>query len=97
MKIGTVVEAHNSVLFDVLCNDETVRAVQLLDRLNGEMYANAKILVDDLVLVVEVPGLLFSPSMSESSASDSVSHITLGLVPPSLWHEIADYDGLVRP
>ena len=91
-----VVEAHNRLLFTVAHEGREYRAVQLVDRQGGMVYAHTEIQVDDLVLVVEVPGLLYGPNMSDSDASDAVSHIIVGLMPPSGWHEIREYSGLVK-
>ena len=91
-----VVEAHNRVLFTVVHEDREYRAVQLVDRWGGTVYANTEIQVEDLVLVVEVPGLLYGPHMSDSDAGEAVSHIIIGLIPPSGWREIREYSGLVK-
>ncbi|MYB10883.1 MAG: hypothetical protein F4Y28_13020 [Acidimicrobiia bacterium] len=91
-----VVEAHNRALFTVTHEGREYRAVQLVDRWGGKVYANTEIQVEDLVLVDEVSGLLHGPQMSDSDASDAVSHLIVGLIPPSEWHEIREYSGLVK-
>ena len=97
MHVMTVNEAHNNVLFTVSHEGSEYRAVQLLDRIGNDIYANTRIEVDDLVLVVEVPGLLLGPNMSkQDDASESVSHVIVGLIPPSDWHEIPLYSSLVK-
>ena len=96
MRIMTVVEAENKVLFTVSSEGKEVRALQLVDRMGGEMYANTSIEVGDLVLVTEVPGFLLGPNMPDSETSESISHIIVGLLPPSKWHESPEYFKLVK-
>ena len=96
MRIMTVTEQHNNVLFTVSYRGSELRAVQLLDRIGENVYANTVIKVGDLVLVDEVPGLLYGPNMSESDAGEAISHIIVGLIPPSNWREITNFSGLVK-
>ncbi len=58
MRVMTVMKAENKVLFTVSSEGKEVRALQLVDRIDDNIYANAAINVGDLVLVVEVPGVL---------------------------------------
>ncbi len=55
MRVMKVNQAHNNVLFTVSDRGHDYRAVQLVDRIGAEIYANTTIKVGDLVLVVEVP------------------------------------------
>ncbi len=65
------------------------RAIQLCGRLEvgSPIYAATVLTEGDLVLVCEVPHFLHSPS--GENAEDSVSHIIVGLVPPSVVVPIA--------
>ena len=96
MRIMTVVESENKVLFTVSSEGKELRALQLVDRWGDKIYANTSIDVGDLVLVEEVPGFLLGPNMSDSEVSESISHIIIGLIPPSKWHEIQEYSSLVK-
>ena len=96
MRVMEVTERHNNVLFTVSHQGSDLRAVQLLDRIGETLHAQTVIEVGDLVLVTEVPGLLFRPNTSELDATESVSHIIVGLVPPSHWHEIPNFSTLVK-
>ena len=58
MRVMTITERHNNVLFTVSSNEDEFRAVQLIDRIGGHVYANTVLRVGDLVLVAEIPGLL---------------------------------------
>lgn len=92
----TVAEAHNNVLFTVRDGETEIRALQLVERIAETIYAHTVIVPGDLVLVAEVPGFMLSPSMTESDAIDSVSHVIIGLVPPGEWHEVPGYSSLVK-
>jgi len=92
MNVMKVTEVHTPVLFTL---DNDLRAIQLVDRNGGRLFANTKIEPGDHVLVTEVPGQLRSPSMDDPT--DSVSHIIIGLIPPSEWDWMPSYDRLVRP
>ena len=97
MLVMKVKEAHTNALFTVAHDGRDYRAVQLVDRMGNTIYANTAIEVDDDVLVVEVPGLLYPPSAStKDDASEAVSHIIVGLIPASIWQEIPNYSDLVR-
>ena len=97
VRVMKVAAAHNNVLFTVSCEGRDYRAVQLVDRIGNQVYANTVLKTDDLVLVVEVPGLLYGPGMSKrDDASEAVSHIIVGLVPQSNWHEVQEYSDLVK-
>lgn len=96
MHVMTVKEAHNNVLFTVTHEEHDYRAVQLVDRISDQVYANTVVEVGDRVLVVEIPGLLYGPRMSKADSSEAVSHIIVGLIPSSHWHEIRGYSELVR-
>ena len=95
-QIMKVIEAHNNVLFTVVHNDSECRAIQFIDRLQSGVYASTRIEIDDLVLVEEVPGFLYGPNDTERDGRESISHIILGLVPPSHWHEMQNYSDIVR-
>ena len=97
MDVMKVKEVHNNVLFTVSGKGSECRAVQLLDRVGKELYANTTLEKDDLVLVAEIPGFLYGPNMSKpEDAGEAVSHIIIGLVPPSQWHGVKDYFELVK-
>lgn len=96
MRVMTVVEAENNVVFTVTSEGTELRAIQLVDRWGDKIYANTNIQVGDLVLVAEVPGTLLGPNMPESEPGESISHIIVGLIPPSKWHEIPEYSKLVK-
>lgn len=96
MRVMTVVEAENKVVFTVSSEGKELRALQLVDRTGGKLYANTEIEVGDIVLVVEVPAILLAPNMSASETGESISHIIVGIIPPSKVHEISDYSNLVK-
>ncbi len=95
MRVMTITERSTNVLFTVSYGENEFRAVQLLDRIGKDVYAQTTLEVGDLVLVEEVPQFLRSPSMSKGSP-DSVSHVIIGLVPPSECDEIQNYNELVK-
>ena len=97
MRVMTVTEAHNNVLFTVSHEGEELRALQIVERNGGIVYASSVVEVGDLVLVAEVPGLLLGPNMDQDDFVDSVSHVIVGLLPPSQWHDVPQYSGLVKP
>ncbi len=96
MHVMRVIEAENAVVFAVASDDRDFRALQLVDRDGDTIYANTRIEVGDLVLVEEVPGFLLGPNTPDSEVSESISHIIVGLIPPSNWHEIPEYSKLVK-
>ncbi|MCY3881741.1 MAG: hypothetical protein OXG61_06450 [Chloroflexi bacterium] len=96
MRIMNVTEAHNSVLFTVSHEGQELRALQLVERNGQTLYASSVVEVGDLVLVAEIPGFLRGPEMDEDDSLDSVSHIIVGLVPPSQWQDVPNYFDLVR-
>ncbi len=103
-QVMQVVEAFNNVKFTVAQPDKldatSYLALQMVDRMEDPtsmVYANTRIQVGDLVLVTEVNQFLFGPSDGEKSGTEAISHIILGLIPPSQIHEIENYSDLVRP
>ncbi len=90
MNVLQVAQVHTPTLF-TLTNG--LRAIQLVDRNGDTIYANTRIEPGDHVLVAEVPGQLRSPSMEDPT--DSVSHIIVGLLPPSKWDRMPSYQSLV--
>lgn len=96
MRVMTITERHNNVLFTVSSEGDEYRAIQCVTRDGTNLYANSTLQVDDKVLVAEIPDLLSSPSMLEEDVSDSVSLVIVGLIPPSQMREIQNYDDLVR-
>lgn len=95
MRVMVVKEQHNNVLYTVVSGGSEFHAVQLVDRSGGEIFASTEIRVDDLVLVAEVPGFLIGPNFLDWDPTDSVSHIIVGLVPPSGWLPVTNYWDLV--
>ncbi len=87
MLVMTVTEAHTNVLYTVSDEKDEYRAMQFVSRNGDTIYANADIRVGDQVLVVELPALLYSPSMEDPG--EAVSHIILGHIPPSTLHHIS--------
>ena len=77
-----VKEAHNNIRFLVTTGSNEYLALQLIRRVMGGLRANEDIKVGDLVLVCEVPHFLSSP-LTGTPPEDSISHIILGIVPPS--------------
>ena len=95
MRVMVVKEQHNNVLYTVVSEDSEFRALQLVERSGGEIFAGTEIRVDDLVLVAEVPGFLIGPNFLDWDPTDSVSHIIVGLLPPSGWQPVKNYSDLV--
>ena len=105
MFVMQVIEAFNKVKFTVAypgaLDGTSFLAIQLVDRLeyrqSKDIYANTIVQVGDLVLVAEVNQFLYGPNDLERDATEAVSHIIVGLIPPSNIHEIKDYSNLVKP
>ena len=96
-RVMTVTEAHTNVLFTVAHNDSEFRAIQFIDQQeSGVVYASTHIKIGDLVLVEEIPGFLYPPSDTDRDGGESISHIILGLIPPSHWHEMQNHSDIVR-
>lgn len=94
MLVMTVTEAYNNVLFTVSDEENEYRAMQFVERINENdptIYASSVIRVGDQVLVVELPALLYSPSISRDNPGEAVSHIILGHIPPSDVQNISAY------
>ena len=92
-----VIEKSNNVLFTVSDGETEVRAIQMVDRLEdgGNVFATTRIEMDDIVLVCEIEQMLYAPSQSiGTDDSDAISHIIVGLIPPSHVHSLKR--GLVR-
>lgn len=89
MKVMDVVEKQGNVLFTVSYEDQEFRALQLVDRQNDRLHSVSNIEVGDQVLVVEIDAQLYAPRMSPDDAADSVSHIIIGMIPPSTVRNIA--------
>ena len=95
--VMVVKEAHSKVLFtlsDPADESRQVRAIQLADRNGGKLYTKTDIEIDDKGLVTEVSGLLFDSTME--GVEEMVSHVIIGLLPPSGWHPIQNYEELVE-
>ena len=96
MFVARVTERFNNVVFTVEYDSVEYRALQLVDRMSdGQVYANTEIFVGDSVLVVNVPQFISSPGKAEPG-EDSVSHIIVGLIPPSNVQVIPNYSDLVQ-
>ena len=96
MSVMEVKEAYNNVRFLVANDDEEYLALQLVERVPGDdnLYANQVIHLGDLVLVCEIPHFLSGP-VGTTHPEDRISHIILGVIPPS---DVADIKpGLVAP
>ncbi|MCY3941433.1 MAG: hypothetical protein OXG29_10200 [Gammaproteobacteria bacterium] len=83
--IGRIVEMHNNVLATISVDGDSVsyRALQCLGRSgvdSEDVYAAEPLRKGDQVLLCEVPYWISRPDMH---AEDFVSHIILGLLPPS--------------
>ena len=96
IRLMVVNEVHTSALFTVSDQAGEARAIQTVDRLEaqGQIYAATRVEVGDLVLVAEVPALLTTRTIEDMT--DSVSHIIIGIVPPSMVKFVPNYDKLVK-
>ena len=92
-----VVGKSTNALFTVSDDETEVRAIQMMDRLKdgGKVFATTRIEMGDIVLVCEIEQMLYAPSQSMGTDdSDAVSHVIVGLVPPSHIRPLTK--GLVR-
>lgn len=90
LRVMTVTAAHNKVVFTVESGDTEYRALQLASRIEegGRIYAAEYIAVGDTVLVCEIPQFI-SSKFDAMEPEDSISHVILGIVPPSNVDDIA--------
>ena len=87
--VAKAIEEYNKAVFTVSCNSGEYRALQLGDRLDAQICANTEIHIGDSVLVIELPQFISPPSEAGPSG-ESISHIIIGLIPPSNIQRISD-------